>query len=173
VSRKGAIVLLASFAALVVVAVVVTGPVLGEQAAHRTIGYGQIRFDGAGPERWARRARLARRQVGHLRAQLVVLRRRLRDARNRALLQVVHDPRTAIAVVFGPYAGQALAVSSCETGGTYSTAAANGQYLGIFQMGSHERATYGQGSTALAQALAAYVYFVITGRDWSPWSCRP
>ena len=73
--------------------------------------------------------------------------------------------------VFGSYCSQAVAVARCESG--LSTTAVNGQYLGIFQMGSSERAIYGGGGTALEQAQAAYRYFVASGRDWSPWSCKP
>ena len=51
--------------------------------------------------------------------------------------------------------------------------AQNGQYLGLFQMGSSERRLFGHGETALEQAQAAYRYFVRSGRDWSPWSCKP
>lgn len=82
-------------------------------------------------------------------------------------------PIVAIRLVFGPYADQAIRVSDCETGGTFDTGARNGQYLGIFQLGRWERATYGHGSTALGQAQAAYRYFVDSGRDWSPWECQP
>ena len=67
--------------------------------------------------------------------------------------------------------GQARRVAYCES--RYSTYATNGQYLGIFQMGSYERATYGHGSTAWAQARGAHRYFVASGRDWSPWQCSP
>jgi hypothetical protein len=81
--------------------------------------------------------------------------------------------RQAVCYYFGSYCDQAMRVSSCETGGTYSVWATNGQYLGIFQMGSHERATYGHGNNVWAQAKAAYAYFVASGRDWSPWSCKP
>ncbi len=76
----------------------------------------------------------------------------------------------AIQYVFGPYAAQAYRVSSCEGTSVWSQ---NGQYLGIFQMGSFARSLYGHGSTYLAQAWAAYRYFVASGRDWSPWSCKP
>ncbi len=76
----------------------------------------------------------------------------------------------AIQYVFGPYAAQAYRVSSCEGTSVWSQ---NGQYLGIFQMGSFARSLYGHGSTYLAQARAAYRYFVASGRDWSPWSCKP
>jgi hypothetical protein len=83
------------------------------------------------------------------------------------------DSIRAIKVVFGSYASQAIRVASCETGGTFDTNARNGQYLGLFQMGSYERATYGHSATALGQAKAAYRYFVASGKDWSPWSCKP
>ncbi len=76
----------------------------------------------------------------------------------------------AIQYVFGPYGGEAYRVSSCEGTSVYSH---NGQYLGIFQMGSSERRLYGHGSSYLAQARAAYRYFVSSGRDWSPWGCKP
>lgn len=81
--------------------------------------------------------------------------------------------RRAIYAVFGPYADQAMRVSYCETGGTYSPTASNGQYLGLFQMGDFARGRYGHGASALEQARAAYAYFVDSGRDWSPWSCKP
>lgn len=78
-----------------------------------------------------------------------------------------------IRYVFGSYGGQAVAVSKCETGGTFWPGSHNGQYLGIFQMGSRERRLYGHSSTAWGQAIAAYKYFVDSGHDWSPWSCKP
>lgn len=81
--------------------------------------------------------------------------------------------RAAVYAIFGPYADQAISVVKCETGGTYSPWAKNGQYLGTFQMGSHERATYGDGNDVWTQARAAYVYFIVSGRDWSPWTCKP
>lgn len=72
---------------------------------------------------------------------------------------------------FGPYCAEAKAVVACESGG--STTAVNGQYLGMFQMGEYERATYGHGDTATEQAQAAFRYFSVTGFDWSPWACKP
>ena len=51
--------------------------------------------------------------------------------------------------------------------------AQNGQYLGLFQMGSDERRLFGHGPNALDQATAAYRYFMQSGSDWSPWSCKP
>lgn len=85
----------------------------------------------------------------------------------------LQDPQKAICFVFGSYCSQALAVAGCESGHTYSVWAHNGQYLGMFQMGSLERRKYGHSNTALGQAKAAYAYFVDSGRDWSPWSCKP
>jgi hypothetical protein len=73
--------------------------------------------------------------------------------------------------VFGVYGDQAVSVASCESG--LRTWAANGQYLGLFQMGEWERATYGHGPDALTQSTSAYAYFADTGYDWSPWSCKP
>lgn len=82
-------------------------------------------------------------------------------------------PIVAIRLVFGPYADQAIRVSSCETGGTFSIYARNGQYLGLFQMGDYARGRYGHSWTILGQVQAAYRYFVESGWDWSPWECKP
>jgi hypothetical protein len=91
-----------------------------------------------------------------------------REARRRAIF----SPKVAICDVFGPrYCGQALSVAWCES--RHRTTAQNGQYLGLFQMGSYARQLFGHGSTARKQAIAAHRYFVDSGRDWSPWSCKP
>ncbi len=79
-------------------------------------------------------------------------------------------PRAAICDVFNSYCGEAVAIAWCES--RLTTTAQNGQYLGLFQMGSHERSLFGHGATAHEQALAAHKYFVLSGRDWSPWGCR-
>jgi hypothetical protein len=89
-----------------------------------------------------------------------------RDARQLASL----TPKQAICTVFGRYCSQAVDVAWCES--RLSTTAQNGQYLGLFQMGSSERRIFGHGPSAHDQALAAHRYFVVSGRDWSPWSCR-
>ena len=76
--------------------------------------------------------------------------------------------------VFGPrYGGEAVRVARCESG--LRPWARNGQYRGLFQMGTAERKRYGHGSGAWMQARAARRYFVASGRDWSPWDrkCRP
>ena len=78
--------------------------------------------------------------------------------------------KVAICKTFGEYCQEALNVSWCES--KWYVWAQNGQYLGIFQMGSSERAKYGHGPGAWAQARAARRYFIASGRDWSPWSCR-
>jgi hypothetical protein len=86
--------------------------------------------------------------------------------------RLARSPRAAICKVFGRrYCGQALSVAWCES--RYSTTAQNGQYLGLFQMGWSERRLFGHGRSAIAQAKAAHRYFVLSGRDWSPWSCKP
>ncbi len=77
----------------------------------------------------------------------------------------------AICQVFGPYCAQALRVARCESG--LSIYARNGQYLGLFQHGAYARARYGFAWDAWTQARAAYRYFVDSGRNWSPWTCKP
>jgi hypothetical protein len=92
----------------------------------------------------------------------------------------LHNTRHAINLAFcgrsNSYCGassEAWQVAQCETGGTMSVWANNGQYLGLFQMGSSERATYGHSANPWGQARAAHRYYVASGRDWSPWTCRP
>lgn len=87
------------------------------------------------------------------------------------LSRSLSSTETAIRVVFRERAGEALAVARCES--RLDIRATNGQYRGLFQMGASERRIYGHGSTALEQARAAHRYFVASGRDWSPWQCRP
>ena len=110
----------------------------------------------------------ARHRVHQLTATLAVLRARVhaRDARRLASLK----PKAAICAVFGDHCQEAVAVAWCES--HLSPNARNGQYLGLFQMGSYERQLFGHGDSAHAQAVAAHRYFVRSGRDWSPWSCR-
>ena len=107
------------------------------------------------------------------RARLEVARRMAATAKRKELrfLASLRTPEKAICHVFGSYCDQALQVARCESG--LRTSAENGQYLGMFQMGSNERALFGHGTSALEQAKAAHRYFVRSGRDWSPWSCKP
>lgn len=75
----------------------------------------------------------------------------------------------AIRIVFGPSARDALRVAWCES--RFRPWARNGQYQGVFQMGSSERARFGHGRSALQQARAAHRYFRLAG--WRPWQCMP
>jgi hypothetical protein len=63
----------------------------------------------------------------------------------------------------------ALTVARCES--SLNPRARNGQYRGIFQMGSAERARFGHSRFALGQARAALRYWRLAG--WAPWSCKP
>jgi hypothetical protein len=120
--------------------------------------------------RASERMRAARRHLAAASRSEKVLRRSL--ARREARRLATAPPRTAICHVFGKrHCQEALAVSWCES--RHSTSAQNGQYLGLFQMGSWERSRFGHGTTPHAQALAAHRYFVLAGSDWSPWSCKP
>jgi hypothetical protein len=76
---------------------------------------------------------------------------------------------TIICRIFGPACTEAISVARCES--RFSIHAANGQYLGIFQMGSSERATYATigYATAYEQIVAAHNYYVRSG--WAPWAC--
>jgi hypothetical protein len=167
-NRPAAVVIVVAFLLALTIAVASARP-----REVRVIGHGQIRYDGAGPERWALRYRRARAELVELRVRLRLERRHRLEVMHLRVEQLVERPKVAIALMFGGYAGEAMQVADCETGGTFSTGATNGQYLGLFQMGSSERATYGDGDSPLAQARAAYVYFVVSGRDWSPWTCKP
>ncbi len=86
---------------------------------------------------------------------------------------ITWNPFWAIRWVFGPRWPGAWNVALCEGGRPMpSPRAQNGQYLGIFQMGSSERRLYGHGPSPLAQARAAFLYSS-GGRNWSAWACRP
>jgi hypothetical protein len=96
--------------------------------------------------------------------------RRKRVSRRLAVAKV-ETPQAVICRVFGSYCGQALQVARCES--RFNQNAQNGQYLGLFQMGTSERRIFGHGPSAEEQARAAYRYFVASGKDWSPWQCKP
>ena len=81
------------------------------------------------------------------------------------------SPAVAICKVFGSHCGEALRVSRCESG--LRIDARNGEYLGLFQMGSKERRLFGHGPTAIEQVKAAHRYYVASGRSWRAWSCKP
>jgi hypothetical protein len=119
------------------------------------------------------RVRRAERRVAAIRKELRERRAAIsaRKAAKRRAAALLRTPAGAICAVFKGHCSEALAVARCES--NFSTHAQNGQYLGLFQMGSFARGQYGHGSSALTQARAAYRYFVESGRDWSPWSCKP
>ncbi len=112
--------------------------------------------------------REAKRGLSRAQKTIAKLRKAIakRDAKRRASL----PPKAAICDVFGKYCGQAIDVAWCES--RLQTTARNGQYLGLFQMGHNERRRFGHGPTAHQQAVAAHKYFVLSGRNWSPWGCR-
>ncbi|HYZ79308.1 MAG TPA: hypothetical protein VE596_18235 [Gaiellaceae bacterium] len=65
---------------------------------------------------------------------------------------------------------QAKRVSWCES--RWNIWARNGEYLGLFQMGSRERRRYGHGNNAWAQSAAAHRYWLAVRRRWTPtWTC--
>jgi hypothetical protein len=111
----------------------------------------------------------AKTRVRQLTKTVATLRAKARARTARKLASL--PPPAAICTVFGSYCQEALAIAWCES--RLSTRAQNGQYLGLFQMGSSERRLFGHGPTALEQAASAHKYFVRSGRDWSPWSCKP
>ena len=122
------------------------------------------------------RLRIAKRSLAASRAKsertrVRLARERAAAERSRLAAELRGSPAKAICHVFGLYCGQVLRVARCES--VYSVDAHNGQYLGLFQMGSNERQLFGHGGSARAQARAAHRYFVVSGRDWSPWSCKP
>ena len=122
------------------------------------------------------RLRVAKRTVAASRAKAQrgrarIARQQAEFERRRLVAELRGSPEKAICHVFRSYCREALSVARCESG--YSVDAQNGEYLGLFQMGSSERRLFGHGESALAQAQAAYRYFVRSGRDWSPWSCKP
>lgn len=78
---------------------------------------------------------------------------------------------------------EAIEVAKCEAAQFWTwniPAQARGPYdeygnrrLSMFQMGTWERRTYGHGPDPWKQAFAAHRYYVASGRDWSPWECKP
>jgi hypothetical protein len=110
----------------------------------------------------------AKKRVRQLMQTVAALRAKVHARTAKKLASL--PPRAAICTVFGSYCQEALAIAWCES--RLSTSAQNGQYLGLFQMGSSERRLFGHGQSARDQAVAAHRYFVRSGRDWSPWACR-
>lgn len=109
--------------------------------------------------------------LGQQKAKARALALRLRRSARRLAVAEPETTQHVICRIFGSYCGEALRVSQCESG--LSTDAQNGQYRGLFQMGTTERRIFGHGASVEEQAKAAHRYFIASGRDWSPWSCKP
>jgi hypothetical protein len=109
---------------------------------------------------------VAKRKIAAARAAIAKRQRVRRLSAVRAA-----TPEAVICRVFGEYCKDAVAVARCES--RLQIWARNGQYLGLFQLGASERVLFGHGESAVEQARAALRYFVASGRDWSPWSCKP
>jgi hypothetical protein len=133
----------------------------------RVLGRGQIRFDGAGPEKWALRFREERRLVDRLRRRL---------ARQRYV--VLHDPSVveAIGLAAATYGhGDELwRKAACESrmnpGARNLSSAASGLYQ--FLPGTFASTPYGSFSifSPYANALAAgWMHSHGRGNEWS---CR-
>jgi len=88
--------------------------------------------------------------------------------------QLETNVRYAIAKAFDPIGrtDQAMAVAYCES--TLNRFATNGQYLGLFQLGSHHhhRLNGKPYSHAYANARAAAEIVAADG-GWSQWECQP
>jgi hypothetical protein len=101
-----------------------------------------VKFDGAGPERWAMRWRREHRAATNLAAQVRRQRRllrRLQAAASHLAVDVYGSSVPAVICVVFPDCSKALSVARCESG--FSVTARNGQYFGVFQMGSRGACT--------------------------------
>jgi len=119
--------------------------------------HGAARFHSLGYLQWIER-RWNRRRLSAYR----LAHRRIPPAVSGSVPQIICQ-------VFGSACSEAIAVARCESG--FSIHAVNGQYLGLFQMGSSERARFATigYSTAYEQTVAAHNYFLVAG--WGPWAC--
>jgi hypothetical protein len=135
----------------------------------RVVGYGQIRYHGAGPERWAQRWRREHRLLMAVRAEL----RRQR----RVLLA---DPHVVEAInlacaTFG-YCATLWRKARCESGGTFDPRSRNEESgaAGLFQfkLSTFESTPYAPFSvwSPYASALAAgWMHAHNRGHEWA---CR-
>lgn len=168
VSRPAAVTLVCTAAATMAVTVATANGTLEHDQADRVVGYGQIRYRGLGPERWAARYRAEHREVAELRRQLRRERRVLLEAPS-----VVEAINLASAVYGnGPTLWRK---ARCETGGTFNPRAANPSgAAGLFQfLGSTWASTPFAGFSVwspYANALAAG-WMHAHGRG-GEWSCR-
>jgi hypothetical protein len=162
-----ALVILAAYLTALVVAVAAVDA--GSSSHSRTVGYGQVRYDGLGPERWAQRARRARRRVAVLELELRSQRRAVLDRPS------VVEAINLAAATYG-YGSTLWRKALCETGGTLSPTAVNRRSLasGLFQFipTTWSSTPYARFSptSAYANALAAG-WMHANGRG-GEWVCR-
>jgi hypothetical protein len=173
-SRPAAVLLVGGFALVVTFAVVAYGSPF-KSGGERVVGYGQIKYQGAGPERWAARYR-------HVRAELVEARGRLGEARRRLSVErrvVLHDPEVVEAInlacaTYG-YCSTLWSKARCETGGTFDPRVSNPSgAAGLFEFmpSTWSSTPYGRFSvwSPYASALAAgWMHSVGRGSEWA---CR-
>jgi hypothetical protein len=122
--------------------------------------------------RLARKARALHRAHPHVRAYTFFQRlcRAWRKAHVRPAPAAVVPSVRIVARRYGFDPEGMLRVARCES--NLERTATNGQYLGLFQLGSFARSRYLQGrwTDSYANALAAARYAREAG-GWGPWSC--
>lgn len=137
------------------------------ESEHRVVGYGQIRFNGAGPERWAARYR---REHAHV----VALRRQLERERRIVLRHPSVVEAINLACATYGRCSTLWRKASCETGGTLDPRLANpsSSAAGLFQfLPSTWRTTPYRAFSVwdpVANALAAgWMHNVGRGGEWA------
>jgi hypothetical protein len=187
-STRAATTLMCSLGAVVAIAVAAVDAASSEPATpaartaqggdghRRTIGEGQIRFDGAGPELWAARARRNRLEADALRAEVKSLRNSLR--RERRVLLSRPNVVEALNLACATY-GHCTTLwrkARCETGGSFDPRSRNRSSgaAGLLQFlpSTWETTPYGRFSiwSPYANALAAG-WMHAQGRG-SEWACK-
>lgn len=135
--RRLAVVLVVLLALVALVVVVRAGSssssahaLSSSSSGRRVVGYGQIRYAGAGPELWAFRFRRARRELVAQRARLRALRRELLSSPS------VAEAIDLAAATYGGWMRVTLwRKARCETGGTFDPRSLNpsSSASGLFQ----------------------------------------
>jgi hypothetical protein len=135
----------------------------------REVGYGQIRYDGAGPERWAQRWRREHRRLVAMRAELRRQRRVL--LRRPQVVEAIN-----LACIAYSNCSTLWRKARCETGGTFDPRSRNGDSgaAGLFQFTPSTWATTPYAPLSIwspyANALAAG-WMHAHGRG-GEWTCR-
>jgi hypothetical protein len=165
-------VLLIAFAAVLVGAVVSRGG----DSPDRVVGYGQVRFEGLGPEKWAQRYRRAHRHELELERKVVELRRGL--ARQRRLVLASPHVVEAINLACATY-GHCSTLwrkAKCETGGTFDPKAENpsSSASGLFQFldGTWRSTPYRVFSPTSPYASALAAGWMHDNGRGGEWACR-